>query len=219
MTSDRRLILLVFLAVAVLAAIPLGLPLIVDVDGDDLSRDVADTAMVPWWTGAISFAGLMLWAAAAGICGLAAAIFWGREPERSRFFSFTAALLLLAAVDDALQLHETVGPEKVGIPEEVCYAVLGLAALAWAVRCRREILASRIWLLGLAAVFLFGSGLSDTLVIGPTAAEDWLKNSGIAILLLWCADTALTVVRSELGQLSEPRRRREPAVATPPPGR
>lgn len=219
MSSDRRLIFLAAFAVAVLAAIPLGLPLIVDVDGDDLSRDVADTAMVPWWTGAISFAGLMLWAAGAGVCGLASAFFWGRQWERARFFAATTGLLLWAAIDDALQLHETVGPEKLGIPEEVCYLALGLAAIAWAVRFRDQILASRLWLLGLAAIFFFGSGLSDTLVIGPTAAEDWLKNSGIAILLLWCVDTALTTMRAELLPLSELRQRREPAVATPPPAR
>lgn len=219
MASNRRLIILATLAVAVLAAIPLGLPLIVDVDGDDLSRDVADTAKVPWWTGAMSFASMMLWSAAAAVCALAAALLWDRLGERARFFVATAALLLLAAVDDALQLHETVGPEELGIPEMAFYALLGLAALAWAVRFRREILASRIWVLGAAAVFLFGMGLADTLVIGPTAAEDWLKNSGIAILLLWCADAALTSVRAEIESPSELRPTRVPAGVTPPPAR
>jgi len=213
--------LLAIVAVALLAAIPLGLPLVVDVDGDDLSRDIADTAKLPWWTGAISLTGLMLWSAGAAICAFAAAAVARLRPAEARFFAATAALLLFAAVDDALQLHETVGPEELGIPELICYAALGLAALAWALRFHREILATRIWVLGLAAVFFGGSLLSDTLVIGPTAAEDWLKNSGIAILLLWCADTALTAVRPEVQPLglNELRRRRGPAVATPPPAR
>jgi len=219
MASNRHLVLLAIAAVAVLAAVPLGLPLVVDVDGDDLSRDIADTAKVPWWTGAISLAGLMLWSAAAAICGFGAAAVSDRRRGDARFLAATAVLLLLAAVDDALQLHETVGPEELGIPELVCYAALGVAALAWALRFRREILATRLWVLGLAAVFFAGSLLSDFLTIGPTAAEDWLKNSGIAILLLWCADTALGAVRAEIEPLSELRPTRAPAAATPPPGR
>lgn len=219
MASNRQLVLLALAAVALLAAVPLGLPIVLDVDGDDLSRDVADTAKVPWWTGAMSFASLMLWSAAAAVCALAAALIGDRRRERGRFFVATTALLLVAAVDDALQLHETVGPEELGIPENAFYVVLGLAALAWAVRFRREILASRVWVLGGAAVFFLGMGLADTLVIGPTAAEDWLKNSGIAILLLWCADTALTSVRAEFESSSELRPTRAPAAATPPPAR
>lgn len=218
MTSNRHLLVLATLAVAVLAAIPLGLPLVFDVDGDDLSRDVGDTAKLPWWTGAISFAGLMLWSAAAAVCALGAALLRDRRAEGARFLLATSALLLVAAVDDALQLHETVAPEELGVPEKAVYALLGLAALAWAVRFRREILATRLWVLAGAAVFFLGMGLSDTLVIGPTAAEDWLKNSGIAILLLWGTDTVLTNVRAEFEPLSAPRPTRAPAAATPRPG-
>jgi hypothetical protein len=222
MASNRNILLLCLAAVAVLVALPFGLPLVgVGVDGDDLSRDVADTAGVPWWAGSLSLLGLAMWVAAAAVCALAAAAVSDRQPERSRFLAATTALLLLAALDDALQLHETVGPEELGLPEPVVYATLGAAAVLWGLRFRPQILSSRVWLLVIVAVFFAGTLLSDILVIGPTAAEDWLKNSGIAVLLIWCADTALTTVRSEIGPrvLSEPRPTRGPADATPPPTR
>jgi hypothetical protein len=222
MASKRHILFLALAAVVVLAVLPFGLPLILDVDGDDLSRDVADTAHLPWWTGALSTTGLMMWAAAAAVCALAAAAVSRRQPERSRFLAATTALLLLVALDDALQFHETVGPEKLGVPESVCYGVILVAAGLWGLRFLDQIFASRVWLLALVAMFFVGSILSDLLVIGPTAAEDWLKNSGIAVLLIWCADTSLLTVRSEMepvGAPSEPRQRREPAGATPPPAR
>jgi hypothetical protein len=221
--ANRNILVLACVAVAVLAAIPLGLPLVLDVDGDDLSRDIADTARLPWWTGALSLLALMLWAAAAAICALTALAIKGREPERSRFLFGTAALLVAVAVDDALQLHETVAPEELGVPESAADVVLALAASLWLASFWRQVLATRVWVLGLSVVFFAGSLLSDVLVIGPTAAEDWLKNSGIAILLLWCGDTALQALRAAEATpgdaLSEPRPRRGPAGATPPPAR
>jgi len=216
--ANRNILIGAFLAVAVLLALPFGLP----VDADDLSRDIADTAKVPWWTGALSMLALMLWAAAAAVCALAAIAVWHQQPDRARFLFGTAALLMFAAVDDSLQLHETVGPEKLGVPESVAYGVLAAAAGLWLVSFWRQILASRVWVLGLAAIFFFGSLLSDVLVIGPTAAEDWLKNSGIAILLIWCADTSLQALRSVEAPdqvVSEPRPKREPEDVTPRPAR
>lgn len=199
MASKRHILVLALAAVAILAVVPFLLPLVLDIDGDDLSRDVADTAHLPWWTGALSTVGLMMWAAAAGICALTAAAVSREQPDRSRFLAGTTALLLLVALDDALQLHETVGPEKLGVPEFACYGVLAVAAGLWGLLFLDQILATRVWLLAIVAAFFAGSILSDVLVIGPTAAEDWLKNSGIAVLLLWCADTSLTTLRAGAG--------------------
>jgi hypothetical protein len=222
MASNRNILLAILVASAALLAVPFGLPLVgVGVDGDDLSRDVADTAQVPWWTGALSMLGLMMWAAAAAVCALSAAAVRKRQPAQSRFLIATMALLLLAVLDDGLQLHETVGPEELGLPELLVYAVFGVAIAFWGLRFRLQILSSRVWLLAIVAVLLFGMLLSDVLVIGPTAAEDWLKNSGIAVLLIWCADTALATIGSEMEpvELSAPRPRRAPGDATPPPAR
>lgn len=220
MPTNRQIAILGAVAVLVLAALPFGLQLLIDVDADDLSRDVADTAKVPWWTGGLAMGGLMMWSAAIGVCTLAAIAISRQEPEQSRFLGGTALLLLLAAIDDALQIHETVLPEEIGAPEGLGYLILGAAALLWAWRFRDSILSSRLWLFAGAAVFFAGSLLSDVLVIGPTAAEDWLKNSGIALLLLWCGDTALQALRAGgMTAASAPRPRREPADATPPPAR
>jgi hypothetical protein len=248
MASNRYILILAVAAVAILAALPLLLPL-VGVDSDDLSRDVADTAHLAWWTGGLSMFALMMWSAGAGMCALAAAAIRATSRDQARFLAATAALLGFLALDDALQLHETAGPE-VGIPELAAYGVIAALAAWWGIRFRRELLASRAWLLlgvgGLFAASLF----SDVFTLGPTAAEDWLKNSGLAILLLWCADTALLSLRRapasvaadqpvelppsplrpvaqrlglpvdrEQSSLSAPRPKREPEDATPRPTR
>jgi hypothetical protein len=197
--SDRNIFVLAVMAVAVFAALALGLPLIVDINGNALSRDFASTAELPWWVGSLSMVALMMWSGAAGVCALAAAVIAREDPEQCRFLATTAALLLLAAFDDALQLHEVVGPVELGVSEEVCYAVLGAVVALWALRFRSQIFATRLWLLAGAAILFSGSLFSDFFEVGATAAEDWLKNSGIAIVVIWCFDTSLYELRLRRG--------------------
>jgi hypothetical protein len=111
------------LLLAASAAYVLGEPL------ESLTRDAAATLDVLPTTGALSVLNGMVWSAA-GVLSIFVA--WVHPAERGRMRPFGALLLFLAA-DDALLLHEYVGP-YVGVPEVAFYVAYVVAAgwILWA---------------------------------------------------------------------------------------
>jgi len=198
MLSGRKILLVLgafsaFLAAVLFAVAAAGL------SAADLVRDTTDTAKLPWWTGGFARLGISMWLVAAAFCVLAGIVVQRASRDRAIFFFVTAGLLTLLSFDDSFQIHEVVAPAHLGISEYAIYAVIAVAASLWAVRFRREILESRLWLLGLAAIMLFGSVSSDVIERGSAAAEDWLKLTGIAALALWCADTGIAAIWDAIG--------------------
>jgi hypothetical protein len=93
-----------------------------------LARDVTSVAGVPWYTGLLSTLTLLAWAAALALTAAAA---WLMRQERRRL-TVLAAFLLVVMLDDALMLHEGLGPEN-GVPQWLFLAIYAVAGLsvAW----------------------------------------------------------------------------------------
>ena len=88
------------------------------------TRDITVGAGVPPYVGAVSLLNGMVWAAAGALALLVSHL----EPVRRRWLLVFAGLMLVFAADDALRLHEGVGP-AVGVPELAFFAAYGGAAV------------------------------------------------------------------------------------------
>jgi hypothetical protein len=143
------------------------------------TRDVTVGAQTLPYVGMVSVFNQMVWASAGALSLLAAYL----VPARRRWFQVFGALLLLFAADDALQLHESVGP-YLGVPESAFYAVYAVIAMAllWRVLRRRPVKGSAFaFLLGGA---LLGISLSiDVFLEGQAFAEDAAKLLGALVWL------------------------------------
>jgi hypothetical protein len=157
----------------------------------DLFRDTNAVRGVSPFDGALSTLGGLLWAASLGVC-LLAGLALRRRPggsEASLFFFATGALILLAMADDVFLLHEQATRLYLGGDEEAFLVVYLLPVAVWLVRFRRELRASGISLLVVAAAAFAASSLVD-MTEYLWVAEDVLKLAGILTLLVYCARTA-----------------------------
>lgn len=141
-------------------------------------RDFQVTAEVPWYTGSISVLNSMVWASIAALCLLVA---WS-NPSESRPLRVLGGLTLVFAADDALLLHDAIGP-NLGIPEPaflVVYAVVALWLLWVMVReASREVAGA--FLVG--AVLLGLSAVVDQSLSGQHFLEDGAKLLGALVWL------------------------------------
>ncbi|WNV76407.1 hypothetical protein [Geodermatophilus sp. DSM 44513] len=161
----------------VLAADLIGVPVGV------LTRDAVTTADLPPYTGAVSAFTAMVWFAAGSLCALVA---WQQGRERRRLGPLAALLFVLAA-DDALLLHDVVGP-RVGVHEVVFYVVYAVAGLAVArsMRTAERVVARAFWL---GAALLATSVAVDVGFVGAHLLEDGAKLLGA---LVWATVPVLT---------------------------
>jgi hypothetical protein len=120
----------------------------------------------------------MVWAAGAALALLAAYL----VPEKRRWLLLFGVLLLVFAADDALRLHEGVGP-FLGVPEPAFFAAYGVVGLV----LLRGVLSRPFD--GRTVPFLIGgallavSVLVDQLVGGLFFAEDGAKLLGALVWL------------------------------------
>jgi hypothetical protein len=138
------------LALVRLAAWAVGEPV------SNFTRDTVAVANLPWYTGSVSLLTCMVWAAAAALSLFVA---WAAPETRRRTLSLGAFTVLLA-VDDAMQIHDQIGPGH-GVPEKLfapVYAVFALLLL-------REMLRGSTR--ATTTAFLIGAGL-----LGVSAAFD-----------------------------------------------
>lgn len=162
----------------------------------DLFRDPAEfpRLRLPLWEGSLSLLGYMAWNAAATACLLTAvAVRERRGRGRGGFLAATGSLALVLGFVDAFLLQERFadrfgGPGASGLVVLVPYV---LAALAWALLYRREILASR---LGLALAAGMGFAGSLALEFWPFTVElpraklieEVLELGGLAMFAIYC---------------------------------
>jgi hypothetical protein len=80
----------------------------------DITRDVVAVTDTHLYVGALSTTGLMLWAAASGICLVSAAALIGLPQCRGavQFLLYAGILSALLGLDDAFLLHERVFPNS-----------------------------------------------------------------------------------------------------------
>ena len=161
----------------------------------DLKALSADAgAVLPLLAGGLALLNVMVWASAASMAVLAA-VLW---PPRRRWLLGFAFLSILLALDDALLLHDEVGP-ALGLPEEgfdLLYAAVGVLLL-WdafrpAVGARPEDRLSRFRLQNLSSggrAFILGllllgvSVVVDQAMHGQPLWEDGPKLLGALVWL------------------------------------
>ncbi|MEX5718032.1 hypothetical protein [Geodermatophilus maliterrae] len=88
------------------------------------TRDGSSLGGLPWYSGSVSMLNTMVWAA---VTALALLVAWLEPRDRLRLTVLGGFVLVLAA-DDALQLHESVGPEN-GVPQKVFLALYAVTAV------------------------------------------------------------------------------------------
>lgn len=167
----------------------------------NLMRDPNAVANVPYYIGAVSNFGVLLWAAAAtvGLFGAAAVRRLGGEMRYIRFLLAGATLSLLLMFDDLLMLHEAALPQIFGWHEKAILAVYGLALISYLLLFSRTILQHDWPILGAAFAFFAGSILLDrmdftSLTSFMELCEDGCKFLGAALWLGFHARAAQQLV-------------------------
>lgn len=163
--SARTIAKLLAVAALLLASL-LALGLVAGIPLADLTRDPQDILAAPWHTGVLSNLGIVLWAAAAGICLFTAAV---RDAPRNddgrrvtRFLLLAGLITVALLLDDLFQLHRQLLP---GQPLLSRLLTLGLAAGLigfWLLHNRRIIARTENLLLLVALAAFSVSVLIDT---------------------------------------------------------
>jgi hypothetical protein len=185
---------LALLGLAVVLRVTVGVPI------GALTRDRVHFMGGPFYTGAYSTLGLLLWASTAAVCFFTVAVMTLQGAPRGgrhrQMFVGAATLSLLLLADDMLMLHELVVPRYLGLPADATIGALGVAGLLFTIRFRREIL-QRLPLLFIATIACFaGAVLFDLLPVAKAQylVEDGLKLLGIAgWLSFWTQRAALAL--------------------------
>jgi hypothetical protein len=154
-----------------------------------VTHDPLAVAKEPFYVGALSNFGVLVWWTAAITCLVAAVVL--RDSHRGVTAPLGAAGLLAAALtaDDLFMVHDVILPDKLGVPEPLTYAVYGAAGLAFAVAFRTFLLNTR-WLVLALVVLFFACSIgidelvSDTREEQLAGVEDVFKLFGI---VTWAA--------------------------------
>jgi hypothetical protein len=182
-----------------------------DVAPGMLSRDPADFVRLPWYLGALSTLGIVLWTASAAVCGLTS-YFLHRSGSRSQakiFLLVSACVSGLLMIDDAYLLHDRVLPGA-GVSDSVTYTVYALVVFAYIAVFMRT-WRRTLYLVMFAAFTAFAvSILMDVFWTHPFG-EDVFKLAGIvfwfsyvttASALLFREDSATAAAHRDAAQQS-----------------
>lgn len=93
-----------------------------------LTRDPASTMELPAYTGFLSNASVLLWAAAAAV-GLFSAALLPRGHARRGFLALAGGIALVFGLDDVYMFHEYIAPALLGVPEKVVYLLYAMIVL------------------------------------------------------------------------------------------
>lgn len=181
-----------FLLLCALVAIRLRYGILIE----DMTRDPAAVVSAPFYVGAESNFGMVLWGACAGFCFLGCAMLRGASGRRDLmlFLLFSGTITCALMLDDLLQFHEVIYPKYVAIPQRVTYGIYLLVGLAYLVRFRGAIARTPYLLAALAAAFLGISAGLDQLPFELPAHylfEDGFKLMGMVSWLMYLAQTTL----------------------------
>jgi len=169
---------------------------------DRLLLDANDTDGATWYTGLVTYVGVLGWAAA--VCAAWWAAWWCRLGGRlgaSRFLGWGGLLGAYLMADDLLQLHAVLLPE-LGVPKHAVELAIIVATIVWVSACWRELARTRWPLLVAAGAALGASILLDahplTAGVGGLLFEDGAKLLGIFAWAAYFVATAADISRSVL---------------------
>jgi hypothetical protein len=167
-----------------------------DLNANLLFGDPAKATKSPFYLGAFSVFGLLLWTASALLCALGAQL--AASPALRGFLVGGAAISGLLLVDDWWMLHDYVGPVLLALPQKGFFALYAALAGVWLLRHWRTVLRETpvVYLaaaLGLGVVSIF----IDTRVAhsnAATVAEDSFKLLAIVSWTFYFARITLGLI-------------------------
>lgn len=154
----------------------------------------------PVYVGLLSQAGILLWAAAAAVSLMAAAVLSQQDGQEghARFFLAGGLLSVLLCLDDAFLIHDSLLP-SIGVGEKVVYLAYLIAILAFLFVFRTRILSTEFLILVAAFCFFALAIVGDLYGIRPInrfLLEDGSKVVGIVAWLAYFWSSAVTALRS-----------------------
>jgi hypothetical protein len=165
------------------------------------TQDATALAKVHPLAGVLSSLGILLWWTSASIWFFCATLpHPALTPPLARFCLNSALLSAYLALDDLFQIHESLAPDYLGIPEMAVYALLALAVASYLLIYRHQWLNRRglllLGALGLLAASVVADGVERWLWrMGHWTylLEDGLKWMGIvawmSFCVAWCRHT------------------------------
>lgn len=171
-----------------------------DVPVAQFTRDPAAVMNGPFYAGALSNVGILMWCAAAAICFFGASLLQGKFERKaeSRFLLTSALFTCLLLVDDLFMLHDLVLPEYLQVRERYVILTYGLLMLGYLVGFRRLILRTEWLVLCLAGCFFAGSivvdKLPEDLLPMHHVFEDGFKFLGIVTWMLYLGRTTRSLL-------------------------
>ena len=151
---------------------------------DSLTKDPTAILNAPFYIGAFSNIGIMIWSGAIAICFFAAyRLSYSRILKPQYWFMVISGLLsLMLGLDDLFQVHEYIFPHYFSVPKNAVFLTYANLILIYLLYYRKLILETDYFILLLAFCFM---GLSAVSKIFPlpipkdTFLEDSLKLFGI----------------------------------------
>lgn len=177
-----------------------GLSVYQGVPPDTLTGDPAAITDSRWWLGLLSNLGIMMWAAATGMCAVGTYFLYrsGASGRGTLFLLASTGMCLALALDDAFMLHEEVLPAHLRISERVTYGAYAVMMVAYVVLFRRTLRRTDYVVL-LASLACYAASIAIDLFTYNIFVEDAFKFAGIVFWLLYYARTVALVVEGELG--------------------
>lgn len=127
-----------------------------------LVRDTTAVARVPFYTGAISNIGIMLWCATIAICLFTSAVIRKSNRVKSEMACFLKSagfFTFYLMLDDTFLFHEKVFPTFIGLSNTVVFTLIAIAASIFILSFIKIIFTTNYIL------FFFGIGLLSTSVV------------------------------------------------------
>lgn len=167
-----------------------------------LSRDPNNLAGAPFYAGALSNAGVLLWWGAAS-AGLLGALVLRHAADRPAFELLAGAALLsgVLALDDLYMVHELAAPEYLGVPELAVLGIYGACAAWWGWRFRRTLRSWQPQVLLIALGFLAASLVIDEAAPWWPSALVWEDGAKLAGIGGWCGWVCSFSYRSLIARL------------------
>lgn len=176
---------------------------------DELFLDPAHITGAPWYTGALSNLGILIWTT--GIAMAAAGAWVARRtnrPAAAEFLLIGAIATLVLLVDDVFQFHSGLLKRSLGVPKQIAQLAVVLPAIVWIIKYRDDILRTRSALLAAAlGSFVVSLGVDAGLGLSGDAAllmEDGAKFLGILAWAQYFAITARDIARSTIDAAMKP---------------
>jgi len=192
-------------ALFVLAAVALA-PRLAGIAVGDLTRDPSNSVHYPFYIGAVSYFGILLWCSAAAICMFSLALLAsGAENAEFRAFLLASGLFTVwLLLDDLFLFHEKAFPHYLHIHQNVLYACYAGGLLLYCFAFRSVILKTDFLILLAAGGFLGASMLFDAPMDDAPDTnlkfliEDGLKFLGIVGWFTYFARVCLLRLRGAL---------------------